>query len=70
MAASSVTGRGQGMSNGKKKPLSNCGCCCTGKVDPVVATPPARTGCYKNYQVGGGGSYKAPSGGGTSKTCS
>jgi len=48
MAAQSVTGTGQGMSNGKFKRDNNAGCgnCGHKKCPPPPKTPPTKRGCY------------------------
>lgn len=59
MSATSVTGKGLGMSNGKHKPELQCGGCGCGKPgDPIPAEPPTKTGCYTRIKSGGSVTYK------------
>ena len=63
MAASTVTGRGNGMSNGLFKRDNNCGCgcgCANGNCSSVTSTP-VKIGCYKSYKSGQTTSYKTGS---------
>jgi len=69
MAATSVTGRGPGMSNGSWKPKNQCGGCggCGEDTPSTPSTPPKR-GCVTNVTTGGSKSYQT--GGSTSvKVC-
>lgn len=70
MGAQSVTGVGQGMSNGVFKPENNAGCgnCSPKRCPAPEPTPVVKRGCYVVNVSGGAVSYK--SGGSTSiKVC-
>jgi hypothetical protein len=72
MAAQSVTGVGQGMSNGKFKKENNNGCGCNGgkKCQPKPPELPVKRGCYVVSKSGGGSArYNAGSGHIVNKGC-
>ena len=60
MGATSVTGKGLGMSHGQYKPdnqCGGCGCGC-GKNCPTPPPKPPKTGCYRRASSNGRLSYK------------
>lgn len=58
MVASSVTGVGQGDSNGKYKPQNNCSCSCCCDSATQETPKQIKKGCYKRYGVYASGNYK------------
>ena len=52
MAATSVTGVGPGMSNGKQKPGNHCGCGCGGEPEETTTQPLPPRGCVISYRSG------------------
>lgn len=61
MAATSVTGVGQGMSHGVFKPDNNGGCgnCNSKKCPPKESKPKIKRGCYVRVASGGVASHKS-----------
>lgn len=57
MAASSVTGVGQGDSNGKQKPELHSGCGCGSNSQSNIEKKQIKKGCYRNYKSSCGTSH-------------
>lgn len=61
MGASSVTGVGEGMSEGEYKPELHCGGCGCGSKEEEEPTPVVKRGCVTRYVTGGVASYQTGS---------
>lgn len=71
MAATTVTGRGLGMSNGLYKPENQCGGCgCGSNTTETTPTPRTKLGCFTRNKSGNTLSYKRSGLGGSIRVCS
>ena len=59
MSASSVTGKGYGMSNGIFKPENNNGCKCGRRPEPEPSRAKLKTGCYVRSVSGNIATHRA-----------
>jgi len=69
MAASSVTGRGPGDSNGLQKKENHCGCACGGTPTETTSNPPLKRGCVTNYVSRKNAQYTSNGGHSSIKVC-
>jgi hypothetical protein len=67
MGATSVTGKGQGDSNGKQKPDNHCGCGCPGPEEEERER--VKLGCVTKITVNNRASYTASNGKASIKVC-
>ena len=69
MSAQSVTGIGQGMSNGKWKPSNQCGGCDCGCATEETEKTRPKTYCKVNYTTNRTASYRSNSSSVSTSTC-